>query len=120
VLLPFANGAITNKTTLMAALRLGRPVLSTRGRATDHALLDPGLRLVDVEDAAGYAAEAVGLMRDQTDRDALGQRGRELYERSFSWETIAAQTLGVLGLSASEALDGRAVGVEVALDDCVP
>jgi glycosyltransferase involved in cell wall biosynthesis len=120
VLLPFVNGAITNKTTLMAALQLGRPVLSTRGPSTDHILLDPGLCLIDIEDAEGYAATAVAMMRNHVQRDELGRCARALYERAFRWDVIAAQTLDVLDLSAGEALDGHAVGVEVLLDDGIP
>jgi glycosyltransferase involved in cell wall biosynthesis len=120
VVLPFINGAITNKTTLMAALQLGRPVLSTRGPSTDDILLGPGLCLLDVDDADGYAAAAVALMRDPAERAALGRRGRELYERAFSWEVVAAQTLEVLGLSGAKALDREAVGIEMTLDDRIP
>jgi glycosyltransferase involved in cell wall biosynthesis len=120
VLLPFSKGAITNKTALMAALQLGRPVLSTRGLCTDHVLLDPGLRLVDVGDADGYAAEAVALMRDQAQRDALGEHGRALYQRAFSWQVIAKQTLQALGLSGAKAFDSSTVGGEVPLDDRIP
>lgn len=96
VLLPYIHGAVTNRTALVAALQLGRAVLSTSGPSTDPVLRDPGLRLVDVGDLAGYAHEGVALIRDEVGRSELGRRGRELYDRSFSWRVIASQVLECL------------------------
>src|ERR1035437_6082228 len=115
VLLPYVTGAITNKTTLMASLQMGRAVLSTYGPSTDDELLDPGLLLVSIDDPEKYAAEAVRLIRDDDEREALARRGRELYERTFSWETIAAQTRSAL--SALARGSARGVGVSCAQAD---
>jgi glycosyltransferase involved in cell wall biosynthesis len=115
VLLPYVTGAITNKTTLMASLQMGRAVLSTYGPSTDDELLDPGLLLVSIDDPEKYAAEAVRLIRDDDEREVLARRGRELYERTFSWETIAAQTRSAL--SALARGSARGVGVSCAQAD---
>lgn len=98
VLLPYREGAITGRTTLMASLALGRPVLSTRGPATDAILSDSPLRLIPVDDEAAYAAAAVALINDGAGRAELGRRGRELYDRAFSRRVIAAATLAAIGL----------------------
>ncbi len=97
VLLPYVNGAITNRTTLMAALQHGLPVLSTRGPLTDEALIDPGLRLVAAADWDGFAAAAVELLADAAERESLGEQGRSLFERAFSWPVLASATVAEAG-----------------------
>ena len=120
VLLPYINGAITNKGTLMAALQLGLPVVSTRGPSTDDVLLGGGLCLVDVRDSEGYAAAAAALMRDSVERESLGRRGRSLYEREFAWDVIARRTIEALGTSTMEGGDRKSIGGQVTLDHGVP
>jgi glycosyltransferase involved in cell wall biosynthesis len=96
VLLPFANGAITNRTTIMAALALGLATVSTRAPLTDAVLIDPGLCLADVNEPTAFARLTADLVGDQPRRTALATAGRALFLREFAWTRIAERTLEAL------------------------
>lgn len=91
VLLPFHDGVSTRRTTLMAALAHGRPVLGLRGRNSDSVLLEhPGALLLTAPgDPSVYADAAVALVADATALRALGEAGRRLYAERFDWPVIA-------------------------------
>ncbi|MGL4419624.1 MAG: hypothetical protein ACRCZF_03070, partial [Gemmataceae bacterium] len=80
----YLDGASTRRTTLMAALKLGLPVVSNFGKATDDELaaalapLAPGLDMVAV------AETVTELLADAPARAARGQRGAELYAGRFA------------------------------------
>jgi glycosyltransferase involved in cell wall biosynthesis len=97
-LLPLADGVSTRRTTLMAALQHGLPVVATRGPLTDRELLDAGdaLRLVPVARTDLFAATARELAQAPAARVRLGEAGRALYERAFAWESTAARVLRAL------------------------
>src|SRR4051794_9884894 len=91
-LAPFVDGVSARRTTLMAALQHGLPVIGTDGRLTDHVLRDArqALTLVPVGDRKRLAEAVRWLIRDREERLARGAAGRELYERHFDWPVIAA------------------------------
>jgi glycosyltransferase involved in cell wall biosynthesis len=97
-LVPLADGVSTRRTTLMAALQHGLPVVATRGPLTDRELLDAGdaLRLVPVARTDLFAATARELAQAPAARVRLGEAGRALYERAFAWESTAARVLRAL------------------------
>jgi glycosyltransferase involved in cell wall biosynthesis len=89
---PFVDGVSTRRTTLMAALQHGLPVIGTDGRLTDDVLHDArhALTLVPVGDRRRMAEAVRWLVRDPEERRARGAAGRDLYERLFDWPVIAA------------------------------
>ncbi len=92
VALPYRDGVSLRRTTLIAALALGRPVISTRAAVPPAALRDGrDLVLVPPDDAAALAAAIVALAADPAARDALGRSGREAAQ-AFAWPAIAART----------------------------
>jgi glycosyltransferase involved in cell wall biosynthesis len=94
---PFVDGVSTRRTTLMAALQHGLPVVGTDGRLTDGVLRSShALTLVSVDDRQGLSDAARGLAGDPGRRHALGAAGRELYERAFAWPVIAATIVAAL------------------------
>ena len=97
VLLPFTDGVSTRRSTLMAALAHGRPVLGLRGRRTDAVLTGAGdaLTLTPVGDRAAFADAALALARDPDRRIAQGEAARHLYEERFAWP-VAARTIASL------------------------
>lgn len=96
-LAPLSDGVSTRRTTVMAALEHGLPVVTTDGRLTDEIFRQSdALRLVPVDDAAAFLAEVRALAEDPSARHALGQRGRQLYEAHFSWPVITARLLDVM------------------------
>jgi glycosyltransferase involved in cell wall biosynthesis len=103
-LAPFSDGVSTRRTTVMAALQHGVPVVGTSGFLTDSIFRDATnhLRLVPVESSRAFAAAAVQLALNPGERVALGLAGRELYERSFDWPVIANELLTRLGIALRE------------------
>jgi glycosyltransferase involved in cell wall biosynthesis len=91
--LPYRDGASFRRTTLIAALALGVPVITTRGMSTP-ALLGDGSSVL----FAGNASEmAEAVWRAVTNR-ALSERvseGARALSRLFSWDRIADEHLRV-------------------------
>lgn len=80
---PYPDGVTARRTTAMAALANGVPLVTTRGRFTEPEWLGGAVRLADAGDAGALAAAALDLLDDPR-RGALGPAGRALYEREFS------------------------------------
>jgi glycosyltransferase involved in cell wall biosynthesis len=88
--LPFADGVSWRRTTLLAALAHGLPVLSTGPRA-----LAPGISVVHAGDAPALAA-AIAQLNEH--REALTALARDAAQTaaSINWASIAGQTAAVL------------------------
>lgn len=83
VLQPYLDGPTTRRGTLMAALALGRAVVSNRGDLTEPAFMrEPLLRLAPSPE--GLADEAERLLADPPAREALGRAAASAYEARFS------------------------------------
>lgn len=96
----FLDGATTRRSTLMAALQHGLPVVATASRLTDSVLrrAHDALILVPAHDVRGFAAAATALSGDRVEMRRRGERARQLYEREFDWSVIADRLLaGVAG-----------------------
>jgi glycosyltransferase involved in cell wall biosynthesis len=97
-LLPFTDGVSTRRTTLMAALAHGRPVLAVSGKRTDAVLraAQDALVLTPVGDTAAFAQAAVALSKEPQQLQAIGQAGRRLYEARFDWPALADRVMETL------------------------
>ncbi|MEJ7783921.1 MAG: hypothetical protein WKF96_03890 [Solirubrobacteraceae bacterium] len=91
LLLPLKDGLSTRRTTMMAGLAHGVPVVGLQSAHTDRILVEhpEALRLVTVGDRQGYAAAAVALTADVNRLHAMGEAARLLYERAFDWPIAA-------------------------------
>ena len=90
VALPFRDGLSLRRTTLVAALALGRPVISTRAAVPPAALHDGrDVLLAPPGDAAALGAAILDLAGDPARRAALGDSGRHA-ATAFAWPSIAA------------------------------
>jgi glycosyltransferase involved in cell wall biosynthesis len=91
VVQPYADGISGRRTSAMASLALGVPIVTNEGPQTEAlwrssravAIADP-----DTPEALTLAVET--LLRDEAGRSALGSRGRELYEQEFSMARTVA------------------------------
>ncbi|HVY72417.1 MAG TPA: glycosyltransferase, partial [Verrucomicrobiae bacterium] len=80
--LPFTDGVSERRTTFMAGLSHGLPVLTTLGHNTGLALRQADFfRAVDCADGDNFAHAALELLRDDSLRLRLGAAGRQAYER---------------------------------------
>jgi hypothetical protein len=100
----FSDGVSTRRTTVMAALQHGLPIVGTDGHLTG-----PGMRgaadaitLTPASDEATFAAAAVALAHDSATRSRQGAAARRLYERDYDWPVACRVALA--GLRADEGL----------------
>jgi len=87
VLCPFPDGATTRRTTLMAALALGKAVVTNGGRLTEAVWRREHCVVLTPDDPARMAEQSVELLADPARRTALGLKAAEVYERCFSMRT---------------------------------
>jgi glycosyltransferase involved in cell wall biosynthesis len=92
-LAPFVDGVSTRRTTVMAALQHGLPIVGTDGQLTDRLFRasSRALRLLPVARRDLFADTALRLALRRDERETLGRAGRELYADHFDWAVIAAR-----------------------------
>jgi glycosyltransferase involved in cell wall biosynthesis len=81
---PFADGASTRRTTLMAGLWHRIPIVTTIGRLSDATWASSGAVVgVPAGDDDAMARAVIALLRDPEKRRQLAARGRDLYDERF-------------------------------------
>jgi hypothetical protein len=92
VIQPYPDGVSSRRTTVMAALALGVPVVTTKGPLTERLWNEvQAVALTNVTDYAGMIRHAERLLADGKERKRLGAAGRALYLERFNVRhTIAA------------------------------
>ena len=91
---PYPDGVSARRTTVMAALANGAPVVTTAGRFTEPVWRDTGIPLAPAGDASAMAAAVLDLLDDAPRRERLGRLGRDLYQRHFAMDRTLATLLG--------------------------
>lgn len=90
-LAPFADGATTRRTTLMAAIQHEIATITTVSDATETVLKSGGaLALAAADDVEQFVAQAVRIANDASLRKQRARAGRALYERHFAWPVVCA------------------------------
>jgi glycosyltransferase involved in cell wall biosynthesis len=94
-LAPFADGVSTRRSSVMAALQHGLPVVGTDGYLTDGILRrsTAALRLFPVDRPDLFAEAVVELAKAPDERLAAARAARALYEASFDWPVLARRLL---------------------------
>jgi glycosyltransferase involved in cell wall biosynthesis len=81
---PYPDGITSRRTTAMACLSQGRPVVTTAGPSTETLWTESGaVALASVADRVGFVTAVERLLEDPRKRASLGARGQALYLRSF-------------------------------------
>jgi glycosyltransferase involved in cell wall biosynthesis len=93
---PYPDGASARRSSLIAALAHGRPVLTTIGPATDSCWSDSGAVALLSHDAAALARGVEDLLADPARRSCYGARAAALYRTRFAPE----RTIGALRAAA--------------------
>ena len=85
VVQPYTDGVSARRTSVMAPLEHGRPVVSTTGFLTEPLwAASDALALAPADDPAAIAASAARLLDDAAERARLGEAGRRLYSERFA------------------------------------
>jgi len=92
LLQPYPDGVSSRRTTVMAGLLLGVPIVTNAGRLTEGLWKDSGaVRLTAVGDHRAMAKETLDLLSRPDARQWMRERGRALYAHMFAAErTISA------------------------------
>lgn len=92
MLQPFPDGVTGRRTSVMAALAHGRPVVTTAGRLTEPLWqTSQAVRLAPAGDASALAAEVITLLDDPAEARRVARDARATYEQWFDLRhTIAA------------------------------
>ena len=93
LLAPFMDGVSTRRSTVMAGLAHGLPILTTLGHSSDHSI--PWVSFCGVASATdedGYARLGVKLLLAPFRLHDLGQDGQKFFEAHFEW-SISVQSL---------------------------
>ncbi len=97
-LAPVSDGVSSGRTTVMAALQHGLPVVGTAGEATEPVLRDAteALILVPAGRPDLLAKAALSLASDFDRRVRMGKAAQEFYQSTFDWNIIAERLLSIL------------------------
>ncbi|OFW16277.1 MAG: hypothetical protein A3F70_03695 [Acidobacteria bacterium RIFCSPLOWO2_12_FULL_67_14] len=88
----FVRGAISGgRTTAIAAIACGLPVVAYAGPQTGHPITEAGVVVVAPGDRDGLATELIRLLTDDSRWSAAHQRNLAAFHRYFSWDAIAAR-----------------------------
>lgn len=91
-LMPHLGGVSAKRSTLMAAMAHGLPVIGTRGEMTDpfwsHVR---GVALFPEKAVEDFAERVVALCRDDVLRRSMGSQNLEYFGKHLTWRTIAAK-----------------------------
>lgn len=98
LLLPLSDGVSTRRTTLMAGLAHGIPIVGLDGRNTDRILREhpEALVLTPMGDHGAFADAVAELSLNRPRRRALGEAGRRLYLDEFDWPVLAERVHAVV------------------------
>jgi glycosyltransferase involved in cell wall biosynthesis len=91
---PYPDGVSARRTTAMAPLSNGVPLVSNAGPFTEPRWAAAGIPLAPLPDAAELAAEVLNLLDDGDRRRRLSADGAAFYEREFSMRRTLAVLLG--------------------------
>ena len=81
---PYPDGISARRSSAMAALAHGRPVLTTIGRLTEPLWIQSGsVAIVPAEDAAALAPMAISLLESHSERQRLALAADMLYRERF-------------------------------------
>jgi glycosyltransferase involved in cell wall biosynthesis len=96
------GGASGKNGTLIAAMGMGKAIITTKGDMTDPHIFRDGENLLFVPygDAIAYGG-ALEQLQDAANRTALGLAAQASFEQYFAWPVIAGQIIEVLNRKAN-------------------
>jgi glycosyltransferase involved in cell wall biosynthesis len=95
VVLPFLDGVTGRRTSFISAAQVGVPTLTTLTSPMDDFTVDGAFEHAPPDQPGEFIARAVDLAGDDSRRERLGRKARELYERELSWNVIGPRVMAV-------------------------
>ncbi len=96
----FVRGALSSRrSSAIAAIACGLPVIALTGSETAAPVTGAGVILIPSEDPKLFAAALVQVLTDPALRAELAVRSRAAYQQHFSWPAIAARFAKFLAAS---------------------
>jgi glycosyltransferase involved in cell wall biosynthesis len=94
LLQPYPDGATCRRSSLMAGLALGKPIVTTTGQLSEPFWPESrAAALAPADSPDGIIAEVERLLSDPPERDALGRRAQQAYDATFAIEHTVATLL---------------------------
>jgi glycosyltransferase involved in cell wall biosynthesis len=85
LLQPYADGVTARRSSLMAGLALGKPIVTTTGALSESYWLESGAVALAPADAPGeIIAQVERVWADAPARAALGARAKTMYDSTFA------------------------------------
>jgi glycosyltransferase involved in cell wall biosynthesis len=97
VLLPFPDGVTSRRTTMMAALSLGKAVVTNSGEGTEAVWSRERCVVIAGRQPEALAREVLELLGDPTRREELGRNARRVYTERFSTPAIVDRLRALAG-----------------------
>lgn len=99
LLMTFADGVSTRRTTLMAGLAHGLPVIGLHGISTDEVLLmhPEALMLTPVGDCGAFVQAVLDITANPERLEVAGRAARQLYANQFDWPVAAHRLMKAFG-----------------------
>ena len=99
----FVRGHISSRrSSAIAGIACGLPVVGYRGAETASPITEAGVQLVAEGNRAALAEALCRVLTEEPLRQELRRRSLRAYGQHFSWEVIAAQFLAALGARNDE------------------
>ena len=95
------SAGVQNK--VLEAMAAGLPVVATSNVVAGLGA-EPGREILEADSAQEFAAMVIGLLGDQSRREALGLEGRRFVEKQFSWQA-AVERMNIIGLIVKQSDD---------------
>ena len=95
---PLSDGLSTRRTTLVAALQHGLPVVGTDGSRTEPELRSEvrAIHWTPANEPTRFADAALEMSGNAALRQRCAAAARELYDRTFAWDVIARRVLAAI------------------------
>jgi glycosyltransferase involved in cell wall biosynthesis len=82
---PYPDGITSRRTSAMACLSRGRPVVTTSGHLTESLWAETrAVEIADVNDSTAFVSSVASLLAHAHARTELGMRGQQVYAEQFS------------------------------------
>lgn len=93
----FVRGGLSSRrTTAVAAIAHGVPIIGYRSIETAWPITEAGVVLIEPGDVVGFSEELLRLVRDRAWAAELRERNRQAYTQHFAWDRIAETVQSVM------------------------